>query len=89
MQRLVIVVLGTIVAALFTLANSHHAEVSFIFGAPVRIRMIFVMAGVYSMGIISALIFQHWQRVKRKRDFEEARKVASVAEEGPRDITDV
>lgn len=89
MRRLVIVMLGTIVAVLFSLANSHHVNVSLIFGAPVRIRMIFVIAGAYCLGIISTIIFEQWQRVRRKRDFEEARQAASAAEEGHRDITDV
>ena len=89
MRRLALVILGTIVAVLFSLANSHHVNVSLIFGAPVRIRMIFVIAGAYFMGIISTIIFEQWQRVKRKRDFEAARQAAPVAEEGHRDITDV
>jgi uncharacterized integral membrane protein len=83
MTRLLAILLGTFVALLFAVANSHHVEISLIFGAPVRMRMIFVLAGAYVGGLLSTLIFQGYQTARHHR--EEAsrskKKPAAAADE--------
>jgi len=74
MKRLVAILVGTLVAMLFAVANSHHVEVSFIFGAPVRMRMIFLMAGVFISGVLTTVIFQGYQVAKRQREAAERKK---------------
>jgi len=66
MKRLVFIVLLTAIVTLFAVANSHHVELSFIFGAPVRMRMIFLLAGVFTAGVISTISFQEWRRANRR-----------------------
>jgi len=89
MKSLVVIVLATVIAVLFVFANSHHVEVSLIFGAPVRLRMIFLLMGVYVAGALSTIIFQQWQRAKRRRDFEKAQKATPPVEDEHRDLIDL
>ena len=67
MKRLVSIMLLTVIVTLFAAANSHHVELSFIFGAPVRMRMVFLLAGVFTAGVISTISFQEWRRAHRRR----------------------
>lgn len=83
MERLLAILLGTFVALLFAVANSHHVELSLIFGAPVRMRMIFLLAGTFVAGVISTIVFQGYRELRRQRE-ERNQKMRSspVAGEG-------
>jgi uncharacterized integral membrane protein len=78
MKRLLAILLGTFVALLFAVANSHHVEISLIFGAPVRMRMIFVIAGAFVAGTLSTIIFQGWVAARKQRE-EQLRKKRRAA----------
>ena len=80
MKRLLAILMGTLVAMLFAVANSHHVEISFIFGAPVRMRMIFVLAGVFVSGVLSTVIFQGYQAAKRQREAAERKRKPAESE---------
>ena len=67
MKRLISIMLLTVIVTLFAVANSHHVELSFIFGAPVRMRMVFLLAGVFAAGVISTISFQEWRKAYRRR----------------------
>jgi uncharacterized integral membrane protein len=52
---------------LFAVANSHHVEVSLIFGAPIRMRMIFLLAGTFVAGVISTIALVQYREARRHR----------------------
>jgi uncharacterized integral membrane protein len=76
MKRLIFFILATVIVTTFAVSNSHHVEMSLIFGAPVQMRMIFLLAGVFTAGVISTLGFQEWAAIKRRRKAEALRKEA-------------
>jgi uncharacterized integral membrane protein len=88
MKRLVFFIVATIVATSFAVANSHHVEISLIVGAPVRMRMIFLLVGAFSAGVVSTLGIQEWRTVQRRRRDGALRRVAEERPAGQKDLLD-
>ena len=88
MKRLVFFIVATVVATSFAVANSHHAEISLIVGAPVRMRMIFLLVGAFTAGVVSTLGIQEWRAVQRRRNNGALRKVAEAGPAEHKDLLD-
>ena len=68
MIKLIFAVLFTIVLVAFSMANAHHIELSVIFGKPIEIRLIFLLATSYTLGAVSSTIFTMVRQLKRKQE---------------------
>ncbi|GAB4284459.1 MAG: hypothetical protein Kow0092_38870 [Deferrisomatales bacterium] len=71
MLRLIFAVLGTIVAVAFFMANTHPVAVSFVFGPPVPVRLIFLLLTAYGAGLLTAffyLMVRSFGAMKRRRE---------------------
>ena len=88
MKRLIFFIVATVVATSFAVANSHHVEISLIVGAPVRMRMIFLIVGAFTAGVVSTLGIQEWRTVQRRRRDGVLRKVVEEKVVGQKDLLD-
>ncbi len=68
MFRLGIAVVFTVAFVAFSMANAHHIELSVIFGKPVEIRLIFLLASSYALGAITTMFYTMVRQLKRKQD---------------------
>ena len=66
MLQLIVAVVLTVVVVLFAMANSHHVELSYVMGEPIRIRMIFLLAVAFLAGAVSTYLYQIANRVSRR-----------------------
>ena len=66
MGQLFLAVVTTIGIVLFAMANTHHVELSYVVGAPIQIRLIFLMAISLITGCTATLLAQMILRVVRK-----------------------
>jgi uncharacterized integral membrane protein len=81
MARLIIAILATILVVAFAMANTHHVELSLVFGKPAEIRVITLLAAAYGSGILTGVI---WGMVRRLKQAE-TRKVRLPTDE-PHDL---
>jgi len=58
MLRLVVTVLATVLVVAFAMANTHHVELSFVLGAPVQVRLVFLLASSFVVGLLTAMFVQ-------------------------------
>ena len=58
MLRLVVTILATIVIVAFAMANTHRVELSFVIGAPVEVRLVFLLATSFVVGLATAMFVQ-------------------------------
>jgi uncharacterized membrane protein YciS (DUF1049 family) len=74
MLQLALAVLVTVALVAFGMANTHQVELSVVVGAPVRFRLIILLAIAYAAGIVTA-----WFRemVKRAARQAERRRLAA------------
>ena len=68
MIKLISAVLFTIIVVAFSMANAHHIELSVIFGKPVEIRLIFLLASSYALGAVTTMFYTMVRQLKRKQD---------------------
>jgi len=79
MFRLVMAMAATVSAVVFVMANTHHVKISFAFGSPVQVRLIFLLmvtffAGAVASGffsMISRLRFRHRMRHMVRKEVKE------------------
>ena len=67
MVRLFAAIVLTVAGVAFTIANTHHVPLSFVFGNAVHVRMIFLLLSVYICGVVTAVIWQQVTVVKQKQ----------------------
>ena len=66
MLQLIVAVVLTVAVVLFGMANSHHVELSYVWGEPIRIRMIFLLAIAFLAGAVTSYLYQMANRVSRR-----------------------
>lgn len=66
MLQLIVAVVLTVAVVLFGMANSHHVELSYVMGEPIRIRMIFLLAIAFLTGAVTTYLYQMATRVSRR-----------------------
>ncbi len=87
MPQLILAILVTVVLVAFGMANTHQVELSVVVGAPLKFRLIVLMALAYAAGIITAWFREMAHRVARQAERRrlQARlknKAVAVAEGG-------
>jgi len=81
MFRLILAIVATVTAVVFVMANTHHVEISFVFGAPVRVRMIFLLMVTFLTGVVTAGLWGLVSNVRwRRRMRDLLRKERAAAE---------
>ncbi|MDH5674063.1 MAG: hypothetical protein OEZ06_18040 [Myxococcales bacterium] len=87
MVQLILAVGLTVVTVLFSMANTHHVALYYVFGEPVRVRLIFLLAIAFIAGSVLTLLYQLTERVlsrsraKNRRAWATARARYEI--EGP------
>jgi len=75
MIRLIVAVVGTAIAVVFVMANTHHVELSLVFGSPVEVRLIFLLMSTFLLGVLVSSFLGMISKVRLKRRiFRELRK---------------
>lgn len=85
MFRLILAVVATISAVVFVMANTHEVELSFVIGAPVQVRLIFLLMLTFLAGLITSwlwgLISQVRWRRRVRNELRQERTAAAVVTE--------
>jgi uncharacterized integral membrane protein len=68
MVKLVFVIFGTVVMVVFAMANTHHAELSFVVGKPAEVRVIFLLGSAYLAGVVSTVLWTMARNIQRTRE---------------------
>jgi uncharacterized integral membrane protein len=86
MLQLIVAVGLTVSLVLFSMANTHHVELMWVVGEPIKIRMIFLITIAFVTGSVTTILYQLMERVvRRARERERRRWVAAHAREQPED----
>ncbi len=64
MYRVLLTLAAGVLILLFSINNTHHVEMSLIIGAPVHVRLIFLLLTVFLMGHFSAVLANVYFRSK-------------------------
>jgi uncharacterized integral membrane protein len=72
MIRLVLAILSTVSAVVFVMANTHQVELSFVIGAPVRVRLIFLLMLTFMTGVVTAWLWSMIAHVRSHRRVQAA-----------------
>lgn len=84
MLRLVLTVLSTVALVTFAMSNGHHVELSVVFGAPVKIRLVFLLLVTFFVGISIPLFYSTVKHMKESQRRKRAKKMAAKrAQAGP------
>lgn len=75
MGRLIVAILCTVAVVAFSMTNTHHVELSLVFGEAVKIRLISLLAVTFIAGGLTVYFYQAVTRVTRR--VERPRRSAS------------
>lgn len=67
MVQLILAAIATVLVVLFAMANNEHVELNYVFGEPIRIRMIFLLACVFMAGMLTSYFYQVISQMNRRR----------------------
>lgn len=88
MFRLVMAMAATVSAVVFVMANTHHVKISFAFGSPVKVRLIFLLMVTFFAGAVVSGFFSMISKLRfRYRVRHLARKEAKP-DTAPEDLED-
>jgi uncharacterized integral membrane protein len=76
MAQLIAAIIATVFTVAFAMSNMHHVQLSCIIGAPVEIRLIFLMMATFAAGALTASFYGMVRRVIRRN---EARRLQLAA----------
>lgn len=68
MGQLVLAILLTMLIVVFGMVNTHHVPLSPIFGEPIRVRMIFLLAIAFLAGSVVTFFYQMVSRLRRRAE---------------------
>ncbi len=74
MIRLVAAIALTVVAVVFVMANTHDVKLSFIFGSPVEVRLIFLLMSTFLLGAVATGFFGMISSLRLKRRLSRRRR---------------
>ena len=83
MKRLILSITATVILVGFAMANTHHVALSFVIGAPVEIRMIFLVLTTLLVGMAIPVGYQVVRRARLSRRRQLAMQMRQA--EGPSD----
>jgi uncharacterized integral membrane protein len=82
MIRLIVAIGLTVAVVIFVMMNTHHVTLSFVFGGPVKVRLIFLMMMTFFGGMLTtSLIAMIWRLRPKKAPAPEASSESNVAVE--------
>jgi len=64
MQKLLLILAAGVLILLFAVNNTHHVEMSLIFGTPVHVRLIFLLLTTFLLGHFTAVLLNVYVRTK-------------------------
>ncbi len=73
MTRLIVAIAATVLIVGFAVANTHHVDLSLVFGAPVQVRLIFLLASTFSLGALTGILVRLIAEVRKERRARMAR----------------
>ena len=65
MPRLVLAISATVLLVAFAMANTHHVELSLVFGRPAEVRLIFLIGTTYVAGVLTGTFWGMVRRLKK------------------------
>lgn len=86
MFQLALALLVTVVIVVFSIANSHHVQLSFVVGAPIEVRLVFLLMCAFFMGMVTPIFYQLIQRLKRDRKREQEKELQQAIQLVDRDL---
>ncbi len=86
MIKLALVVLLTFVIVAFGIANSHHIPVSFVLGAPVEIRLVFLILCTFFLGTAVPLFHQLIKDLRHDKKAKQAEELHQAIQQVERDL---
>lgn len=86
MIQLIITVLMTIAVVIFSITNSHHVELSFVIGAPVKIRLIFLLLSTFITGMTVPIYFHMVERLKNNKKLKMEQEFQEAVKRVDRDL---
>jgi uncharacterized integral membrane protein len=83
MRKLLLILVAGALVLLFALNNTHHVEMSLIFGTPVHVRLVFLLLTTFLIGHFSAVVLNLYLRTKTNSGANRAerRETSSDSEE--------
>lgn len=67
MLRLLIAIAATVAVVLFVMVNTHHVALSFIFGQPVQVRLIFLLMLTFMLGSVLTIFISMYTKARLRR----------------------
>ena len=86
MVQLILAVVSTVAFVVFCMANTHHVELSYVFGEPLKIRLIFLLTIAFLCGSLGTVFYQLTARVIRRASDRERRLRLRLAAETRREL---
>ena len=86
MFQLALAILITVVIVVFSVANSHHVQLSFIVGAPAEVRLVFLLMCSFFMGIVVPIFYQLIQRSKSDKKMKQEKELQQAIQLVDRDL---
>lgn len=86
MFKFILVVLLTVVIVTFSIANSHHVPMSLIFGAPIRIRLVFLLLSTFFIGMAVPIFHRLIKGVKDNKEIKRERKRNQIIQREGHDL---
>lgn len=77
MWRLLTTIIGTAAVVAFAVANTHHVEMSIVIGAPIRVRLIFLLMSTFAVGSFATVLCWQIMALRNRLAERRARTAAS------------
>lgn len=68
MGRLIILISTTVIVVVFAMSNTQDVELSLVFGEPVEIRLIVLLAIAYLGGAVTSFFYQTITQINRRAE---------------------
>ena len=88
MLRLVLAMAATVSAVVFVMANTHHVKISFAFGSPVKVRLIFLLMITFFAGAIVSGFFAMISKLRLRWHVSQRIRRETKASEPEQDMDD-
>ena len=88
MVQLALTILITIVVVVFSVANSHHVQLSFVIGAPAEVRLVFLLMCAFFMGMVAPIFNRLIQRLRRDKKTRREKELQQAIQRVDRDLVE-
>ena len=86
MVQLVLAILITVVIVVFSVVNSHHVQLSFVIGAPVEVRLVFLLMCTFFVGMAVPTFHRLVRRLKRDKELKREKELQQALQRVDRDL---